>query len=69
MVTVEDNGVGIRAEASFTPMTLGLIGMRERASAVGGHLDVRPGRKAGTVVTLSVPVDGHPEDGRAPLAV
>ena len=33
VVTVEDNGVGIGAETSFRAMTLGLIGMRERAAA------------------------------------
>lgn len=68
VVTVEDNGVGIRADTSFRAMTLGLIGMRERASAVGGHLDVRPGKRAGTIVTLSVPVQEGPSDGRETIA-
>ena len=56
VVRVEDNGVGIGAETSFRAMTLGLIGMRERAAAVGGALEVRPGKRSGTIVTLSVPV-------------
>ncbi len=68
VVTVEDNGVGIGAETSFRAMTLGLIGMRERASAVGGALDVRPGKRSGTIVTLSVPVPKARRDDRPSIA-
>jgi hypothetical protein len=71
VVTVEDNGVGIGSDTSFEAMTLGLIGMRERASAVGGQLEVRPGKRAGTIVTLSVPVKKAPKASthdRRPIA-
>jgi signal transduction histidine kinase len=63
--------VGIGSDTSFEAMTLGLIGMRERASAVGGQLEVRPGKRAGTIVTLSVPVKKAPKASthdRRPIA-
>ena len=34
----------------------GLVGMRERATAVGGRLDVRPGARRGTVVEAVLPL-------------
>ena len=45
---------------------LGLLGMEERARAIGGSLQVRSGKGLGTCVTVSVPhkktvwtLDGH----------
>jgi PAS domain S-box-containing protein len=53
---VRDNGVGIIPEAIAEPSALGILGMRERAALVEGHVDVsgRPGK--GTVVTVRIPV-------------
>jgi two-component system, NarL family, sensor histidine kinase UhpB len=51
VLTVADDGRGIPAGADGT----GLRGMRERASLVGGHLEVRRRDGGGTVVTLRVP--------------
>ena len=52
---VEDDGVGIAAAAcDGVPGHLGIVGMRERAQAVGGRLVVGPGPGGGTVVDLTV---------------
>jgi PAS domain S-box-containing protein len=61
-LTVADNGIGLVASSSKAPAAtaggrrgLGLLGMRERATLIGGELEVTstPGR--GTTVTLVVP--------------
>ena len=55
MLEVRDNGKGIRAEEIAAKEAIGLLGMRERALAVGGEFTISgvPGR--GTVVTLRMP--------------
>lgn len=46
----------------------GLLGMRERISALGGHVQVSAGRdrddRQGTVVAVTVPTAGPPREGR-----
>lgn len=66
---VADDGQGFDAAGvfGFDSPTLGILGMRERATMVGGRLEVRsrPGR--GTVVRLAVPVQPRwPVDGDPP---
>lgn len=52
---VEDDGVGIAADArEGRPGHLGMVGMRERAQAVGGTLVVGPREGGGTVVELTI---------------
>lgn len=55
--TVEDDGVGLPPPEVRRPHSLGLISMRERASAVGGSfsLDAPPPPATGTLVTVRVP--------------
>ncbi len=55
VLRVTDDGVGVGTNGERT----GILGMRERAALVGGHLDLaaRPG--GGTVVRLDVPT--HPQ--------
>jgi signal transduction histidine kinase len=55
-LTVADNGRGISDRDLANGGSLGLIGMRERAVLLGGRLDVRKGRRTGTVVRLTVPL-------------
>jgi len=59
-LTVKDDGVGFDAEHHAVRRNdrgiLGLIGMRERASAVGGSLTVKSGRRAGTEIEVRIPV-------------
>ena len=53
---VRDNGRGIDDEAIANPTTLGLLGMRERALAVGGELRVKRRQTGGTSIAASVPI-------------
>ncbi len=59
-IRVEDDGKGFDVEAAFAKGTsqqnLGIHGMRERASLLGGTLDVRSSPGHGTVLTVQIPV-------------
>lgn len=59
---VEDNGRGFRPEGVMTAgeKSLGLLGMRERASLLGGCLSVASTPEAGARVTVEIPVTDHP---------
>jgi PAS domain S-box-containing protein len=61
-LTIADNGRGINPEALADPVSIGLLGMRERAQLIGAKLSIsgRPGK--GTAVVVTVPagaVRGH----------
>jgi signal transduction histidine kinase len=58
-VRVRDNG---RGGAGFTHGT-GLIGLKDRAEALGGHLDLRSPQGAGTTLDITLPLGdpGGPE--------
>ncbi|MEU7873737.1 AAA family ATPase [Dactylosporangium sp. NPDC049140] len=59
-VTVHDNGIG---GADFTHGT-GLIGLKDRAEALGGRITLRSPHGAGTRLTVDIPVtaaDGDPD--------
>ena len=60
MLEVRDNGLGLTNAQVTQRQSLGLAGMRERASILGGQLsiDIAPGQ--GTVVTLQVPLEVTP---------
>jgi signal transduction histidine kinase len=55
-IAVSDDGRGIAAEQTAGTFALGILGMRERASLLGGSVGVRPGRRRGTVVTIGIPL-------------
>lgn len=57
VVKVQDNGRGITADELANPLSIGLLGMRERAELAGGSVDItsRPGR--GTTVRISMAVE------------
>jgi PAS domain S-box-containing protein len=55
-VEVHDNGRGFLAADAQQAKTFGLLGMRERAMALGGHLDVISVPGQGTVVGLTIPI-------------
>jgi PAS domain S-box-containing protein len=54
-ISVQDDGRGFDPQASRSPKSLGLVGMQERAQMLGGRLEVRAGRGAGTTVVVSFP--------------
>jgi signal transduction histidine kinase len=57
-VNVEDDGVGFDDESGLRTMSgqMGLIGMRERAQSIGGHLQIQSVPGQGTRVALTVPL-------------
>jgi PAS domain S-box-containing protein len=58
-LTVVDNGRGFITNKVSEAKALGLVGMRERATLVGGVLDVHSDVGKGTRVNLEVPINGH----------
>ncbi len=55
VLIVKDDGVGITPEKLNNPKSLGLIGMKERALLLEGEVQVEPGRRRGTKVTVRIP--------------
>jgi signal transduction histidine kinase len=57
-LTVIDDGIGFKPNAKRDVDRFGLIGMRERVTAVGGQLQIfsQPGR--GTQVAVTIPLEG-----------
>jgi signal transduction histidine kinase len=56
-LSVTDDGVGIPPSRGAGDVPgFGLLGMRERAAALGGELTIRPARSRGTEVRLRVPL-------------
>ena len=58
-LTIADNGRGINPKALADPVSIGLLGMRERAQLIGARLSIsgRPGK--GTSVVVTVPAAGR----------
>ncbi len=57
ILQVQDDGIGFDTGESLTPPRgLGLAGMRERASAVGGLLTIQSGIGQGTLIELRAPM-------------
>ncbi|MFM7704062.1 MAG: ATP-binding protein [Rubrivivax sp.] len=51
---VQDDGVGLPADAFSKPASLGLVGMTERTRELGGALEVRNGEAGGTLVQAHI---------------
>ena len=57
LLTVTDNGLGIQPERSHNGgRGFGVLGMSERAVALGGELSVAPAKRRGTQVSLRIPL-------------
>jgi len=52
---VEDNGLGINEQEFESPRSLGFLGLRERALAFGGSIDVKGQEGKGTTVSVTIP--------------
>ena len=61
---VRDDGTGIGTRAENAPRSFGLLGMRERASMLGGELRIDSSPGAGTSIAMTVPRRSGP--GMAP---
>jgi two-component system, NarL family, sensor histidine kinase UhpB len=55
VLTVTDDGIGVGRNGERT----GILGMRERAALVGGHLSIRAREGGGTEVRLELPAPPH----------
>jgi signal transduction histidine kinase len=56
VLMIRDNGIGIKENDFNRPASYGIIGMKERASMLGGHLKVHSVPKKGTSVFLQFPL-------------
>lgn len=56
---VSDNGCGFDPAAAGKQDSYGLLGMRERARLIGASLQIDSAPQAGTVVSISVPLNSH----------
>lgn len=54
---VKDNGKGIRESEMSGRKSLGLLGMRERASIVGGKVEIEGSPNQGTTVSVLIPLN------------
>ncbi len=65
-VAVDDDGQGFKPPDEFEQLAMsghyGLMGMRERADAIGGQLEITSSPGSGTKIRLSVPIRRGEED-------
>ncbi|MEN9561960.1 MAG: hypothetical protein RIR73_204 [Chloroflexota bacterium] len=54
-LTVQDNGKGLPGENTVSN-GIGIVGMKERVSLVGGALVIRSGKNGGTILEVSLPL-------------
>ncbi|HKX44582.1 MAG TPA: PAS domain S-box protein [Burkholderiaceae bacterium] len=65
VLRVRDNGIGIPADMARRGTSLGLLGMTERAAAIGGTCRVERAPNGGTIATVRVPHPVAAEDRHA----
>lgn len=63
VMEVMDNGQGFEQSDRGYPASLGLLGMRERAAALGGLTTVTSAPGRGTTVHVTLPLSRPPRDG------
>ena len=63
-LTIEDNGKGITDEMIVSGRSFGLLGMRERAAAIGGTFELVSPLDAGTKIVVRIlspaPIENYP---------
>jgi two-component system sensor histidine kinase UhpB len=57
---VKDNGRGMAADKLHKAGSFGLIGMRQRVTALGGEMKVESTEGAGTAIMITIPVKARP---------
>jgi two-component system sensor histidine kinase UhpB len=55
-LVISDDGRGLAAGEASGSRSLGLMGMRERAAALGGEIEISGGPGRGTIVRARIPV-------------
>jgi signal transduction histidine kinase len=63
VLTIGDNGKGIKKEEIVAPYAFGLIGMRERVQFLGGEVMIKGVHNGGTTVTVALPIDSGGKAG------
>lgn len=58
ILTISDNGKGITEDEEAGRLSLGILGMRERAHLAGGRIDITGVKGKGTEVIVRVPISG-----------
>jgi PAS domain S-box-containing protein len=56
VLTIRDNGRGITDNEKSAPLSIGIVGMRERAHLIGGKIDITGVEGGGTAVIVQVPI-------------
>ena len=56
-LVIEDDGVGFDVEEAMQRGRLGLVGMRERAEALGGNLAIETALGSGTSILVQIPLE------------
>jgi PAS domain S-box-containing protein len=59
LITIRDDGRGIRPQDMEKAESLGLIGMRERVWAMNGEISINSDEPPGTRIDIVVPLHGH----------
>ena len=59
LLTIQDDGRGIRAEDMEKAQSLGLVGMRERVWAMHGEITIGSDEAPGTRIDIVLPLAGH----------
>jgi PAS domain S-box-containing protein len=67
LLDVRDDGKGVLQEQLSSPRSLGVVGMRERAGALGGRVTVKPGEPTGTCVSLRMAREVQNGFGATPM--
>jgi len=55
VLTISDNGKGITEDEKTSRLSLGILGMRERAHLIGGKLEISGTKGRGTILTVRIP--------------
>ena len=58
ILTINDNGRGITENEKSGTLSLGILGMRERAHLIGAEFEISGVEGKGTLVTLRLPMSG-----------
>ena len=67
LMKVQDNGCGITLEKLTHSRNFGLLGMHERALAIGGEIEMIGSPRSGTTVTLKIPIRSAEPKEAAPV--
>ncbi|MFC1866133.1 PAS domain S-box protein [Chloroflexota bacterium] len=57
IIIIKDDGIGFNKQTLQDRSSLGLMGMKERASIVGGSMKIEGNRDHGTKITISLPIE------------